>query len=352
MDLLAHLKTLCAVPGISGYEDRVRAAIAKAWKPLVSELHTDALGSLWATKTGSGKGQRPKLMLAAHMDAIGLMVTNVEREFLRVISVGGIDARVMPGQPVTVHGRRDLPGTVVAPASFLLPKANREGATPVAELLVDCGLPAKQLAQQVQIGDVISFAQPPIELNGGLLAANRLDNRASVAAVTVCLEELQTTPHVWDVVAVATVQEETRLAGAMTSAFNLQPQLAIAIDVTWGVGPGAREFSDRMFDLGKGPVLGFGPNIHPKVHGALKATAERLEMSYSLEPMATHSGTDAFAIQMAREGIPTAVVSIPLRNMHTPVEVVSVKDVQRVGRLLAEFIGSLTTDLSKFSLEE
>lgn len=344
MDLLAHLKDLCAAPGISGYEERVRQRLHAAWAPLVTEIHTDRLGSLWATKTGSGKAPRSKIMLAAHMDAIGLMVTQVEGEFLRVIQVGGIDARVMPGQPVTVHGRRDLPGVVVQPPGFLLPKANRDGVVPVAELLVDCGLPASPLAEAVQVGDVISLAQPPVELQGGLLAANRLDNRASVAAVTACLEELPTRPHAWDVIAVATVQEETRLLGAVTSAYALQPQLAIAIDVTWGSGAGARDFADKTFALGGGPTLGFGPNIHPKLHAALKATADRLEMSVALEPIALHSGTDAFGMQVAREGIPTAVIGIPLRNMHTPVEIVSVKDVQRTGRLLAEFIGGLTPE--------
>ncbi|MGQ0604565.1 MAG: M42 family peptidase [Anaerolineales bacterium] len=361
MDTLTHLKELCAVPGISGYEGRARDVIAAAWKPLVADVRVDRLGSLWATKNGTGVAPRPvpgrersanallqrrsapprpKLMLAAHMDAIGLMVTQRDGEFLRVIQVGGIDARVMPGQPVTVHGRRDLPGTVVQPPSFLLPKANREGVVPVSELLVDCGLTTSQLAEAVAEGDVISLAQPPVELKDGLLAANRLDNRASVAAVTACLDYLQVRPHTWDVVAVATVQEETRYLGAITSAFEMQPQFAIAIDVTHGAGAAVKD--ERTSPLGGGPVLGFGPNIHPKLFTALKATAERVEMKYSLEPMALHSGTDAYGIQVARAGIPTAVISIPLRNMHTPVEVVAVNDVQRVGRLLAEFITTLT----------
>jgi endoglucanase len=342
MDTLAHLKTLCAAPGIAGYEGRIRDAIAAAWQPLATEVRADRLGSLWATKNGSGLAPRPKLMLAAHMDSIGLMVTARDGEFLRVMPVGGIDARVMPGQPVLVHGRRDLPGTVVQPPGFLLPKSNREGVVPVSELLVDCGLPAAQLAESVNVGDVISFAQPPVELKGGLLAANYLDNRASVAAVTACLDYLQVRPHAWDVVAVATVQEETRYLGAITSAFALQPQLAIAIDVTHGAGAAVKD--ERTVPLGGGPALGFGPNIHRQLYAAIKAVAERMEMKYSLEPMATHSGTDAFGIQVAQSGIPTAVVSIPLRNMHTPVEVVSVSDVQRVGRLLAEFITELKLD--------
>jgi len=342
MELLAHLKELCAAPGVAGYEARVREAIAAAWRPLADEVRADRMGSLWATKTGNGPAPRPKLMLAAHMDSIGLMVTARDGEFLRVIHIGEIDARVMPGQPVMVHGKRDLPGTVVQPPAFLLPKANREGVVPVSELLVDCGLPEAQLAEAVSVGDVISFAQPPAELKGGLLAANYLDNRASVASVTACLDYLRVRPQAWDVIAVATVQEETRLLGAMTAAYALQPQLAIAIDVTHGAGAAVKD--ERTYPLGGGPAIGFGPNIHPRLAAAITATAERLEMKHSAEPMATHSGTDAFGIQVARAGIPTTVVSIALRNMHTPVEVVAVSDVQRVGRLLAEFIAELKPD--------
>jgi endoglucanase len=342
MDALAHLKDLCSAPGISGYESRVRELIRAAWTPLTTEVHVDRVGSLWATKAGSGKAPRPKIMLAAHMDAIGLMVSHVEAEFLRVVSVGGIDARVMPGQPVTIHGRQDVPGMVVQPPAFLLPKANRDGVVPVDELLIDTGLPAARLAELVRVGDVISVAQPPRPLQGDYLAANRLDNRASVASVTECLDALQQRPHVWDVVAVATVQEETRLLGASTSAFALQPQLAVAIDVTHGAGPAVKDFADKTYVLGGGPVLGLGPNIHARLHAALKTVAEKMEMPHAVEAMPTHSGTDAYAMQVAREGLPTMVVSIPLRNMHTPVEIVAVKDVVRVGRLLAEFIAGLT----------
>ncbi len=346
-DIAAHLKELTAAPGLSGHESPVRDVIRAAWSPLTDEMHVDRLGSLWATQFGTGARPRPRIMLAAHMDAIGLMVSQVEGEFLRVVHIGGIDARVMPGQLVTVHGREDLPGVVAQPPAFLLPKANREGVVPLSELLVDVGLPAERLSGLVQVGDVISFDQPPLELQNELFAAKSLDNRASVAALTVCLETLQSRPasHVWDVIAVATVQEEVTFGGAITSAFALHPDLAIAVDVTHGAGPASKEFADQTYPLGGGPALGLGPNIHPGLHAALKAAADRAGMMpYTVEPMPAHSGTDAFAIQVAREGIPTMVVSLPLRNMHTPVEVVALQDVTRVGTLLTEFIAGLDAD--------
>jgi len=341
---LAHLKELTQTPGLPGYETATRDLIRAAWAPLTDEIHQDGLGSLWAVKFGKRApgGGRFKVMLAAHMDAIGLMVTQVDGEFLRVTKIGGIDARVMPGQIVMVHAKQDLPGVVARPPAFLLPSAHREGVAPLSELLVDTGLPAERLRGLVKVGDVISFTQPPVELLNGFLSAKSLDNRASVAALTLCLEALQDRPHVWDVVAVATVQEETTFAGAIASAFALEPDLAVAVDVTHGRDANNKELPHETFPLGNGPTLGLGPNIHPGLHAAFKDAAGRAEIPYSVEPMPMHSGTDAFAIQVAREGIPTMVVSIPLRNMHTPVEIVAVKDVVRAGRLLAEFVSGLT----------
>jgi endoglucanase len=206
-------------------------------------------------------------------------------------------------------------------------------------------LPAKRLAEQVGVGSLVSFAQPPRELQNGLLAAKSLDNRASLAAVTVCLEALQGRAHAWDLLAVATVQEEIGLQGAAGAAFSLAPELAVAVDVTWGTDANTREFGYRTFALGGGPTLAIGPNIHHGLFQALKAAAERAEVPVALEPIwAGHSGTDAAAMQIARAGIPTAIVSIPLRNMHTPVEIVSLKDIQRTGRLLAEFVAGLPGD--------
>jgi tetrahedral aminopeptidase len=345
IDLTAHLKELSSAAGLSGHEAPVRELLRAAWAPLVDELRVDPLGSLIALRRGSGSAPRRKMLFAAHMDAIGLIVTQVEGEFLRVTSIGGIDARVMPGQLVTVHGQRDLPGVVALPPAFLLPKAHRDGVAPVTELLVDTGLPAERLNALVEIGALVSFAQPPRELQNGLLAAKSLDNRASLAAVTSCLEALQGRAHAWDVLAVATVQEELNLQGAAAAAFSLEPDLAVAIDVTWGSDANTREFGYRTFALGGGPTLALGPNIHPGLHQAFKAAAERAEVPVATEAIwSGHSGTDAAAMQIARSGIPSMIVSIPLRNMHTPVEVVALKDIHRTGRLLAEFAAGLRVD--------
>ncbi len=351
MELLPFLKSLMSTPGLSGSEAPVRQPIEAAWKPLTDELHLSLLGSLHGLKRGSGAPPRPKIMLAAHMDAIGLMVSGFAGEFLRVTEVGGLDERLLPGQLVTVHGRQDLPAVVVQPPAHLLPEPARSGPVALKYLLVDTGLPERQLRQLVRIGDRVSYAQPPLELSGETIAGCYLDNRVSVAALTQTLQELQGRTHAWDVWAVATVQEEETLGGARTSAFALRPDLAVAVDVTHAKGPGMVEH--KSFPLGKGPTIGWGPNIHPALFNAFKKLAEQLEIPHQIEVMPRHSGTDAVAIQIVAEGIPSMVLSIPLRYMHTPVEVASLKDIQRTAHLLAEFIVRLEPDyLSKITWEE
>ncbi len=218
-------------------------------------------------------------------------------------------------------------------------------------LLIDTGLLPSRVASLVRVGDIVSFATEPVELAGETLSGHSLDNRASIAALTVCLEDLQTKSHAWDVWAVATAQEEETLGGAATSAFHLQPDLAVVIDVTFARGPGASGW--QTFALGKGPTLGWGANLHPFLFEKLKELADSLEIPVSTDLLPGHSGTDAHAVQVAREGIPTMLIGIPLRYMHTPVEVIAVKDVMRAGRLLAEFIVGLEPGfVSDISWEE
>jgi putative aminopeptidase FrvX len=344
-ELLAFLKSLISQPGLSGHELPVRRLIEDEWRPLVDEISASRLGSLHALRRGTAPEPRPRLMLAAHMDAIGLMVTRIVDGFLHVTEIGGIDARVLPGQLVTVHGRKDLPGVVVQPPAHLLPPDQGSGPVALDHLLIDTGLEASQVDRLVRVGDLVSFAQTPVELSDDILSGHSLDNRASVTALTACLQMLQGRQTAWDVWAVATAQEEETLGGALTSGFELQPALAVAIDVTFGASPGSP--GHKTFPMGKGITLGWGPNIHPAVFKTFQKLADRLEIPYKTEPMPRHSGTDAHYLQIAGEGIPTMVLGIPLRYMHTPVEIVSMKDIERAGRLLAEFAASLELDFAE-----
>jgi len=317
----------------------------------VDDTSTSRLGSLHGLKRGRGKSPRPSVMIATHMDAIGLMVTKIDDGFIHLDEIGGIDVRILPGTPVTVHGKRDLAGVIVMPPMKTLPEDVRNGAIGLRHLLVDTGLVPSKVASLVRVGDIISFNTPPLELSGDVISGHSLDNRASVAALTICLEELQNKLHLWDVWAVATAQEEETLGGAATSAFHLKPDLAIAVDVTFAKGPGSDTW--ETFPLGKGPTLGWGANLHPYLYKKLKELADKLEIPVAMDISPAHSGTDAYSLQVAREGIPTMLIGIPLRYMHTPVEAVAVKDIQRAGRLLAEFIAGLEMDfVTKISWED
>jgi len=348
-DFKPFLKQLISLPGLSAHETPVREVIAENWKPLVDELTVSRMGSLHGLKRGTAPlpnpdAPRPKILLAAHMDAIGLMVTGIsEGGFLRFFRIGGVDPRILPGTPVTVHARGgDLPAVVVQPSDALLPAALRGKPVKMEYLFIDTGLEEEDVRAKVRVGDLVSFATQPTELTGDVLAGHSLDNRASVAALTVCLEELRHTSHTWDVYAVATVQEEETLMGGFTSPYEIGPQIAVAVDVTHAKGPGASDW--RTVPMGKGFALDWGPNTHPVLYEDFKTLADQLEMPYSLEVYPSGSGTDAMGMQIVNEGIPTMVVSIPLRYMHTPVEVVSYKDIARTGRLLAAFIAGLEQD--------
>jgi tetrahedral aminopeptidase len=346
LELTPFLKKLISLPGLSGHEQPVLEVIREAWQPLVDEISVSPVGSLHGLRRGSRgdttAAPRPRILLSAHMDAIGMMVTGIVEGFLRITDIGGIDPRVLPGQPVTVHGREDLPGVVLQPPDRLLPP--RESGRPVDmnQLFIDTGLLPQEVNRLVRVGDLVSYAQVPVDLAGDAMAGHTMDDRVAVVAVTLCLQELAHISHAWDVWAVASVQEEVTMAGALTSPFSIRPDMGIAIDVTFGKGPGASDW--RTFPLDKGFTLGWGPNIHPALFKAFKDLAERLDIPYETEVMPHHSGTDAFGMQIVAEGIPTMVIGIPLRYMHTPVEEVYLKNISRTGHLLAQFIAHLELD--------
>lgn len=336
------LTQLLSIPGIAGFEEPASKLIKDMWQPLVDEVSTSQMGSLHALRKAVSAETRPTLMIATHMDAIGLMVKEIKDEYLFFTQVGGIDPRILPGQLVTIHGRKEISGIVQVIPDRLLPQADAAKAPEYSRLFVDTGLKANELKRLVQIGDIISFAQSPVSFGEEYIAGHSLDNRASVAALTVCLQELKHFNLQWNLVCVATTQEEVGGKGAYTSTFHIEPDIAIAVDVTFAKGPGSS--GHETFPLGKGPTIGIGGNNHPALFNHLKNLAEELDMPYAVEPMPRSSGTDAMEMQITRSGIPTFVVGIPIRYMHTPVELTAINDIKRAGRLLARFICGLDAD--------
>ncbi len=350
MDLKKHLIELSETPGLSGHEAPIREAVRKVWSGLSDEIQVDALGNLIATRHGSDPQPRNKILVAAHMDEIGLMVTRVEGSFLRVTHVGGVDRRVLLGQPVIVHGEQPLPGLIGSRPPHVLPSGERSKYPAWEDLVVDTGLSASRLRRLVKVGTPVSFDRRAVVLGNGLVSGKALDNRASVAAMTLLLDMLQSRSHRWDVLVVATVQEEATMGGAETVAWHLRPDIAVVVDTTWATGIGVGE--DKGFKLDGGPSLIVGPNAHPKLFDLVRETAKKLEITVTPEPAPRSSGTDAWAIQVSRDGIPTAVLGIPIRNMHTPVEIVALKDIERTTRIVVEFVAGLDDGtLDKLALD-
>ncbi len=337
------LRQLVTVDGPAGDEGRVQKLVQELCAPYAGEVRTDTLGNVIAWRAG-GTPPAGRLMLAAHMDEIGLTVTRVEGSFLHVTKTGGVDPRIELGQEVRVYPSgpgceryaAGLPGYIGSRPPHVMTEAERERAPSLQSLRVDTGLPVESL---VQVGDRVVIQGPYTELLNGRIASKAMDNRASVAAMIGALGYLAGTQHTWEVCAVATTGEEIGLKGAAPAAFALAPDLAIAVDVTHANTPGVEDAETVAWN--EGPAIAWGPNLHPGIVKALRATAEALEMSYVSDPTPGPSGTDAWAIQMVREGVPTGLVGIPLRYMHSPVETVVLADIDRTARLLAAFIGRL-----------
>ena len=351
VELMSFVRSLLSLPGISGYESPVREFISQEWSGLVDELKTSKVGSLSGLRRGTGKAPRPSLLITAHMDAIGFMVSNVKDGFLQISNIGGIDPRVLPGVPVMVHGRRDLPGVLALNPAQQSAGKKSESSITLENLVVDIGLSPVQVTKLVNIGDPISFNTHPVELEGGYLSGHSLDNRISIGALTVCLSELSGTGQYWDVWALASVQEEINLGGAATSTFELNPDIAVILDTTYARSPGAEGW--EFFELGGGPTLGLGANIHPYLGRRFQEIADRSNIPCKVEPMPIDSQTDAWAVQVSNSGVPCMVIGIPIRYMHTPVEMAMLDDIRMTGRLLAEFIRTLEPDfLSRITWED
>jgi tetrahedral aminopeptidase len=342
-ELKEHLRALVEAHGPSGHEAGVRDVVRAAWEPMTDAFEQDGLGSLIGIKRATVPTDPPRrIMLAAHIDEIAMMVRDVVDGFVYVARVAGMDNRVQPAQPVLVHGRELLPGVVATKPPHLLDADERRKYPTFDDLIVDVGLSHEETTALVRPGDLVTANVPMLELAGNKLAGKAMDDRACVAAVTHALHLLSGMQHQWDVYAAATVQEESGLIGATTAAHHIDPDIAIALDVTFAKQPGVT--GNSLADLGGGPGLSYGPNFHIKLFDEITASAKSLEMPLQDDIITGRSGTDAWAIQVARLGVPTALLNIPLRNMHSPVETVDLRDIERTGRLLAHFIAKLDAD--------
>ena len=332
----------------SGYE----APAAEVWREAASfaELSSDGLGSSVA-RIGEGS---PLLAVVGHIDEIGLVVTHIdENGFLYFNPIGGWDPQILVGQRVEVRGRDGLvPGVVGRKPIHLLEAEQRKKVVELKGLHIDVGaLDRDEAAALVRVGDPVVIAAEPVRLAGDRLISRSMDNRLGSY---VALEALRRC-HERDSLgvgfaAVAAVQEEIGLFGSRTAAFEVRPEIAIAVDVTHATdAPGVDEKQVGSHPLGSGPAIGRGSTLSPKVFELLVETAEEAGIEHTIAASGRGTSTDADAIQISRSGIPTGLVSIPLRYMHSPVELVDLGDLEATVELIAAFAARLddSVDLSR-----
>ncbi len=332
------LKKLCEAHGVPGREEAVRELVVRELEKVTDEIRTDALGNVIALKKGSGRG--PKVMIAAHMDEIGFLVSHIDEKsgFLRIDPVGGFDPRVLMAQRVLVHtDNGDLLGIIGAKPPHILSEEERKKPLELKELFIDLGLPAEEVKQRVRIGDFVTLQQDFTEV-GHLVSCKALDDRVGVYVMIEAVKKTKT--HVGDIYAVATTQEEVGVRGARVSSFNVAPDIGIALDVTVASDvPGAGEH-EHVTKLGAGTAIKIKDSLsisNPKLVRKMREIAEKKKIKYQMEIL-PRGGTDAGAMQMTREGVAAITISIPTRYLHSVVEAAHKDDIQASIDLLAAFL--------------
>ncbi|HEY4426568.1 MAG TPA: M42 family metallopeptidase [Solirubrobacteraceae bacterium] len=346
------LLELLAARGPSGYEN----APARVWRKaaaVFADASTDVVGTpraLVAARHGEEAGTR-RLLIMGHIDEIGLIVTHIDDDgYLWFRPVGGWDAQILVGQRVVLDGEGGpVPGVIGKKPIHLLRDEERKKVAEIRELHIDIGAgDGEEARARVRVGDVAVIDASPVELPNGRLTARALDNRlGSFVALEAARLVAEAGGAAWELASVAAAQEETSFGGSRTSAFALEPDAAIVVDVTHATdAPGIDVKEAGKHELGSGPVITRGSNLNPALFDLLCQTAEAEKIPFTIEASARATGTDADAVHISRAGVPTGLVSIPIRYMHSPVELVQLEDVDASARLIAAFALRLDRDTS------
>ena len=342
MDLM---KELSLAPGVSGSEEKIAEIIERELDDVADKIERDSMGNLIATK--KGKKKAPTVMLAAHMDEIGLMVNYIDdKGFIKFTKIGGINDQMLMNQTITIHSSVGEPvvGVIGSKPPHVTSPEEKNKVVKAEDMFIDIGAKDKEEAEKmVRIGDKMTFNALFEEYPNNLIMGKALDNRVGCYVMMEVLKRVETRATVYGV---GTVQEEVGLKGARTSAFKLNPDLAIALDVTLsGDHPGIKP-EEAPTVIGKGPAIiladagGRGLLTQQSVKDLLINAGDENEIPYQLE-VSDGGTTDGTAIHLTREGIPTGVLSVPTRYIHTPVSVCSMEDIESTIQLITEAINSL-----------
>jgi len=330
------LQKASGVPGVTGNEGAIAAFVAEAFRPFADEISVTPLNCVIAHKKGSG----PKVMICAHLDEIGMMVSKIEDDgCLRLQRVGGVDPRVLPGMRVRVFTKDgEKMGVVGATPPHLLKDEERKSNYTFDNLFVDMGMPADSVRKTVRVGDTVCFESRYVPLLNGRVATKTADDRACVAIMLEAAQRLQSMRHEADLYFVATCQEEIGSYGALTAGYALDPDYGVAFDVCHADTPGAPANStSRITSL----VSSKGPFIQPFLEKKLEEAAKNngVELQIAVDPRDT--STDADELSTVRGGVPTVLLSLPIKYMHTNVETLDTKALHEGARLLAHYLASI-----------
>ena len=329
------LSVLCPLPGPSGFERPVARRAAGLLRPLVDEVSVDRMGNLIGVRRCGRPGAK-RVLLDAHLDEVGLMVIGSEDGFLRFRTIGGVDPRVLPDREVAILTDPPLFGVVAC----LPPHVQKEGeanrAVPVAELFIDTGLTQKEVEERIPAGTPCVFRDGCSPLGQRQMCGKSMDDRACFVTLLRAVELLQARKLDVDLYILGSTREEVSHGGAAAAVWSVAPDCCVAVDVTHGKTPDSPK--DKTSELGGGPVVGTGPNMTRWMTERMLAKARAAEIPVQMEVMEGSSGTNGWDMQIAREGIATAVLSIPVKYMHSPVETLDLSDMEKSASLLAGFV--------------
>lgn len=335
MDELLHQLLTIAAP--SGYEEALQAMFKEHITKYVDSVETDIIGNLIAIKKGP-EGS-PKVMLSAHCDEIGFLVSNIDDNgFLYVQEIGGIDTDLLPGRKVEIHTENGSIAGIIGKKAIHLTKGEEKKKLEVSDIWIDIAANSRDEAEKkVQIGDFVTYAKDVVFYENGLVASPSTDDRIGVWTLVETAKILAGQSLNCSIYFVSSCQEELGARGAKTAADHIHPDVGIAIDVTHATDyPTADTKVTGCIKLGKGPIITMGPNINVNVCRQLKALAKDIDVQY--EAIARPTGTDANVMQLSSGGVKTGLISIPCRYMHTPYEMVSIDDARQAARLLGQFV--------------
>ena len=334
MNLTEILRQLSEAEGVSGCEGTCAKIARDMLKKYCADSHIDQNGSVIGTLDGTGENA-PHILLDAHLDQVGFVVTAVTEEgFVRVGNVGGIDMRLTPAQNVLLHGKRTIPGVIASVPPHL--SGSGEKVQDVTEWLMDTGYRKAELEEIIAPGDRVSFDTPMQLLQGDRIAARSMDDRCGIAAILCALEQLKDAQLSCKVSVLFSSQEEVGECGAETAAYSIAPDLAVAVDVSFARGHG--DDPVKCAKLGGGPMIGISPTLSREISNGLISAAKRHDIPWQPEVMNGTTGTNADRFSVSRGGVRSCTLSIPLRYMHTPSEVISLADIENTGKLLAAWI--------------